>query len=284
MNDCQDIAVDLSAFVDGELPAARQAAVETHMAGCAACRARVAELRHLAAGVAALPKAQPDRQFLAGIRDRLHEQPRRTVWGGWPVRVAALALFVVGFAAIFLQRTRPGGRELQEPALAKTKAPAVVVQKELQPARRAADETKAEKDEVSVASASPPAPLEAGGAYALGASAVLADKSEAPAETIIVESEDLKQVRSDAAQVAMALNGRINVTRSISNNVYVELPARNAGMFRAQLLNQNSAANRQQLNYEQSGTLGAVAVQQTGTLPTNEPVSVLEIQVVPPKR
>jgi anti-sigma factor RsiW len=273
MNDCRNIAADLSAFVDSELPAARRAEVEAHLAGCASCRARVAELRQLTAGLAAMPKAQPDRQFLAGVRDRLDERPRRDAWAGWPVRAAALAVFVVGFVAICFYGPRPRGREEKLPALLGAKSPAEVAQKKLETVRRYSDEAKL-KDAV-VPTAQPAAPP-------VGASVALADKSIAAAETIVVESDDLKQVRSDAQQVALALNGRLNLAQSISNSIYVEVPASNAEIFRSRFLNQEWAANRPQLNFDQTSTLGAGTV--GGALSSNEPVSVLEIQVVPPKK
>lgn len=47
---------DLSAFIDAELDAGRAAQIERHLERCADCRATVAELRRIAAGVAALPR------------------------------------------------------------------------------------------------------------------------------------------------------------------------------------------------------------------------------------
>ena len=44
-------AQQLSAFLDGALPASERAACETHLAGCDACRARLAEASALEASL-----------------------------------------------------------------------------------------------------------------------------------------------------------------------------------------------------------------------------------------
>lgn len=54
---------DLSAYLDDELAAAERTAVEAHLAGCAGCRARLAELRATASLVASLPDIVPSRRL-----------------------------------------------------------------------------------------------------------------------------------------------------------------------------------------------------------------------------
>jgi anti-sigma factor RsiW len=54
---------DLSAYVDGELPPARLAAVERHLAGCEACRTAVEELNAVRTMLAAMPAITPARSF-----------------------------------------------------------------------------------------------------------------------------------------------------------------------------------------------------------------------------
>lgn len=44
---CVDIRESLSAYIDNELPAARQAVLATHLAACASCREEMATLRHM---------------------------------------------------------------------------------------------------------------------------------------------------------------------------------------------------------------------------------------------
>jgi hypothetical protein len=53
----------LSAYVDGELPAAERAALEAHLAGCARCAAELSELRQVAGLLRALPAARVPRSF-----------------------------------------------------------------------------------------------------------------------------------------------------------------------------------------------------------------------------
>ena len=99
---CPQIQTELSAYVDGELPPSIRAEVEAHIEGCAACRKRLAELRKLAEGVAALPKLQPAPQFLAAVRRKIArgETPEqrnwidllfRPVWVKVPIEAVALA-------------------------------------------------------------------------------------------------------------------------------------------------------------------------------------------------
>jgi anti-sigma factor RsiW len=55
---------ELSAYIDGALASAAQAAVEGHVAACAICRAHVAELRATVALVHALPDPVPSRRLV----------------------------------------------------------------------------------------------------------------------------------------------------------------------------------------------------------------------------
>ena len=88
---------ELSAFVDGELAAARAAFVESHVAACPACRGALEELRAVKSMLAALPRVAPARSFtLSRELAALPASPRAT--GRWPspalAPAAALALFV----------------------------------------------------------------------------------------------------------------------------------------------------------------------------------------------
>ncbi len=80
--ECDNFSADLSALIDGELPPARRAEVEAHVAGCAECRQHVAELRRLVDGVAALPKVQPESQFLSEVRRKIArgESQKEQTW------------------------------------------------------------------------------------------------------------------------------------------------------------------------------------------------------------
>jgi hypothetical protein len=85
--------------VDGTLAARDRASVEAHLAGCAACRAGVAELRSLSASATSLPKSiEPGRDLWPAIANRI--QPR-AMWKVQPIRwrraLAAAAVLVVAF-------------------------------------------------------------------------------------------------------------------------------------------------------------------------------------------
>ena len=121
---CPQIQTELSAYVNGELPPAIRAEVEAHIAGCAACRKRLAELRKLTDGVAALPKLQPAPQFLAAVRRKIAhgETPAqndwidllfRPVWVKVPIEAVALvAVLVVATLLITPPRRNTAQRTL----------------------------------------------------------------------------------------------------------------------------------------------------------------------------
>ncbi len=128
--ECDNFSSDLSALVDGELPPARRAEVEAHVAGCAKCRQRVTELRRLVDGVAALPKVQPESQFLAEVRRKIArgESPKEQTWvdtlfrPAWiklPLEAMAVAILLVSLNLLI--RPMPEER-WRPPQLAKNEA------------------------------------------------------------------------------------------------------------------------------------------------------------------
>lgn len=322
--ECDKFVGDLSALIDGELTASSRAEIEAHVAGCTDCRTRVAELQKLSAGIAALPKVQPPPEFLADVRRRIAKRDRRPeahwwirmIWSPWvelPVKVAAIVAILVGLAALLTPADNTRLNRGQRLDVAQAKKPA-----EAEVGGEPATLSVATVDTAEM-SAAMPAPSASAPAVAfdradalakaesktLSSEGVVADKLQTPVETIVVESPDLAQVQTQAAQVALVLNGRVtslppqkDARRKEANNFYVELPARNAGAFREQLLRQNAIVNRQSLAAGQSGVYqqvpgndgqtdesGALRSRRLGfggELPTNEPLSVLEIQVVAP--
>jgi anti-sigma factor RsiW len=118
---------DLSAWIDGELAGQRRAALEAHLAGCAACSARVAELRAVDRALLALPAPAPG----AGLRERLgarlsgHGAPAATA--GRRRFTPVLALPLAAAAALFLfllLRPATPPEPTAEPQLAQRVAPA----------------------------------------------------------------------------------------------------------------------------------------------------------------
>lgn len=70
---------ELSAYIDGALAPAAQAAVGEHVAACAVCRAHVAELRATVAFVHALPDPVPSRRLVPRLAGPAWLAPLRTV-------------------------------------------------------------------------------------------------------------------------------------------------------------------------------------------------------------
>ncbi len=112
---CSEWETRLNEYVDGTLTAETRALVETHLAGCAGCRAAVAELRALVAGAAALPKRiEPARELWTGVAARMGKRERGKGQGWWRTALAAAATLVIGFAVYRLlpsstARDRPVG-------------------------------------------------------------------------------------------------------------------------------------------------------------------------------
>jgi len=86
---CARIRDDLSAWLDGELPVARAAAVAAHVDTCAACRAHSNALRGVdqALGAVSLPELRPD--ALAELRRRVAAEPQARSGRGAPRRAPA---------------------------------------------------------------------------------------------------------------------------------------------------------------------------------------------------
>ena len=83
----------LNETLDGELEAGIRQAFETHLAGCAACRQALDELRRLDARLAALPEEPLLEDLSARVLERL---PRRRSALAWKLALAAQAGFALG--------------------------------------------------------------------------------------------------------------------------------------------------------------------------------------------
>jgi len=70
---------ELSAYIDGELDSAANAAVDGHLHACALCRAHVAQLRATAAFVRALPDPVPSRRLVPSLGAPAWLAPLRTL-------------------------------------------------------------------------------------------------------------------------------------------------------------------------------------------------------------
>ena len=114
--DCRETQALLTAFHDGELPAADRARVEAHLRGCPECRARQADLARVdqAAGVPDPGPAYWDR-FNARVMDRIARDagdPGVTVLrpkGGWMRQQLRYLVPAAAAAALVVMVVRYGG-------------------------------------------------------------------------------------------------------------------------------------------------------------------------------
>ena len=104
---CENVQEQLNRFVAGDLPVADRQAVQAHLAECAACRAKLAELDTLAGVVAGMPTPPLPSKFasrvMAAARKRQEAQPV-AAWhllhwwrlASAPMHAAAAAVLIVG--------------------------------------------------------------------------------------------------------------------------------------------------------------------------------------------
>ncbi len=92
---CDESRPLLSAYLDGELPAEREATVRGHLEVCPGCRADLAALRELSVALAV--RTEPDPSFLGRFRALRDQAP---VGLPWPWRKLALRLLPLAAAAV----------------------------------------------------------------------------------------------------------------------------------------------------------------------------------------
>ncbi len=107
--------VDLSAFVDGELPGARLAAVQAHVSSCQACQTRVEELRTVRDAVRVLTPVRPPRSVT--LTESQTARSRAPARRGYLALAPALALtlFVI-LLGVDLGGVVSGGATTRAPA------------------------------------------------------------------------------------------------------------------------------------------------------------------------
>jgi anti-sigma factor RsiW len=77
---CEKNATGLIAYLDGRAGAAERREVESHLATCAACRARAEEFRGVWKALEEIPVVEPSLGFDARIRQRIAAEPRPRPW------------------------------------------------------------------------------------------------------------------------------------------------------------------------------------------------------------
>ncbi|MFY2556576.1 anti-sigma factor family protein [Corallococcus terminator] len=113
---------DLTAYVDGELPAARRVEVEAHLGGCTGCRATEALLRHTVARVAELPDFVPSLDTRRAVLAKLEALPvpwweRLSVLLRPSVLVPSAGLAVAVGLALVVGVGPEAPEELEDPAV-----------------------------------------------------------------------------------------------------------------------------------------------------------------------
>lgn len=112
--DCDEFAVKLADYLDGDLPDAVRGAVDAHASRCAACARLLSEIEALRVEAAALPLLEPSRDLWTGIAERMDarvlplESPRvarvaaiRRTWRHPAVAAAALVLVTAGVTHVW---------------------------------------------------------------------------------------------------------------------------------------------------------------------------------------
>lgn len=109
MMTCDQFDQRLDEFLDGRLRPEEWPVMESHLAGCAECRARTEAMRAVLADAAALPKAiPPARDLWPAIAARLPERGkvvplRPASWRRW-APMAAAAVLIIGVTALVTAR------------------------------------------------------------------------------------------------------------------------------------------------------------------------------------
>jgi anti-sigma factor RsiW len=110
--DCEQFSDRLADYLEGELPPAVRAAMESHADVCASCGSLLADITALRVDAAALPALQPSRDLWAGIAERIDarvlplEVPlaKRSImhraWVRPAVAAAALVLVTAGITHV----------------------------------------------------------------------------------------------------------------------------------------------------------------------------------------
>jgi anti-sigma factor RsiW len=112
---CEDVEKGLIAFVDERASAAERRDVESHLAGCAVCRARVQEFRSVSNLLGELPAIEPSFGFDARVRERVAAEPQPG-WFAWFVPQRRLALSAAMLVALAVWMVKLPANHTVQPA------------------------------------------------------------------------------------------------------------------------------------------------------------------------
>ena len=115
---CNRMESRILAYADGRLKASEQREVETHLAGCAACRVRVNEFRAVSGLLEELPQIEPSGAFDARVRARVAAEPVKQGWWAWlaPSPRVAFAASMLLLATVWIG-SRPGNSPAINPTV-----------------------------------------------------------------------------------------------------------------------------------------------------------------------
>ncbi|MEA2476496.1 MAG: putative zinc-finger, partial [Actinomycetota bacterium] len=88
---CADRRVDISAFLDGELPSDRTASIAEHLATCDECAAYQARLERIRSSIRLQPADDNIPDLTASIMQRVRSMGTRRAWWKPDLRVATIA-------------------------------------------------------------------------------------------------------------------------------------------------------------------------------------------------
>lgn len=128
MNDCRDVRDNLSAWIDGELPAAELLAVERHLVACPDCRAEADDLRRVQLAVTKMPLPFLPRDMVVDINRAIDADElvaRRPVKPAWRRPAVMGSLAAAAMVVMMLTYTLPWLLvDKLSPALDREQAPA----------------------------------------------------------------------------------------------------------------------------------------------------------------
>jgi anti-sigma factor RsiW len=123
---CDDVEPLVDAYVDGELDFERALAVETHVAGCAACAARLERARTLARTMKTAPYFRAPEVLALRVRATTAAasatvqtrrpdagRGRQLRWWPWLIPVASAAVVVLAVAGLLSRRATPDDVTMQ---------------------------------------------------------------------------------------------------------------------------------------------------------------------------
>jgi anti-sigma factor RsiW len=96
---CEKLTPELITYLDGRMNEVDRRETEEHLRGCAACRERAEQFRHVWTVMDQVPVIEPSFGFDARVRQRVAAEPGRN-WFGWFAPQARLAFSAVLLIAL----------------------------------------------------------------------------------------------------------------------------------------------------------------------------------------